>query len=549
MVNTGKPTQRGNACLTCKIRRVKCSYERPSCHRCLDTGRKCDGYRPSKPKHKPAAPVAIMVVLHRPPPSPCDHQALTAFQFFREACAPALLNYGSEWFWNSLVLQASYVDEGIKHLTIAASRLSRIQWAKGADEDAMFLSHYGKALKALSMARNPDPAFLLIACLLLILCDEFQNNPFAALQHLIAGRKILAAYPSTKIDHRQVSTMEQIGPIFARLEVQTGELYCQLRPLSDEWQLKDMIERKGCLVGDIQHFVREWSKPRAPSAWPTTLEAAASLQDIAFECTSLSRTQPARDAEPPRTRFHTVPHITDRLNDWLDNYTCLETQLTVPALLPPPYTTTLDLHVLRTYQFVVHILSRCSLFTRECAFDAYAPNIEHVSVTMGFLIHTAARLRCIPILFVIATRYRDASYRRRAITMLRSCGLDGLILAKLAMRIVRIEERDIANPVVCADVPEHCRLRIVDLIFDEHKGNYVLRYRRMPYGEGTALEQTELTAHAWAWDCGVQKHAYAVSKPPLSSHKTKMRSRPAPCAGGREVVAKEVSPSLNYELY
>ncbi|KAL2807765.1 hypothetical protein BJX63DRAFT_60948 [Aspergillus granulosus] len=31
-------------CITCKIRRVKCDEGKPSCSRCVSTGRKCDGY-------------------------------------------------------------------------------------------------------------------------------------------------------------------------------------------------------------------------------------------------------------------------------------------------------------------------------------------------------------------------------------------------------------------------------------------------------------------------------------------------------------------------
>ncbi|KAH3001521.1 hypothetical protein KXV73_001875, partial [Aspergillus fumigatus] len=31
-------------CLTCKVRRVKCDEEKPTCCRCRSTGRKCDGY-------------------------------------------------------------------------------------------------------------------------------------------------------------------------------------------------------------------------------------------------------------------------------------------------------------------------------------------------------------------------------------------------------------------------------------------------------------------------------------------------------------------------
>lgn len=31
-------------CLTCRMRKVKCDEQRPSCQRCLSTGRTCDGY-------------------------------------------------------------------------------------------------------------------------------------------------------------------------------------------------------------------------------------------------------------------------------------------------------------------------------------------------------------------------------------------------------------------------------------------------------------------------------------------------------------------------
>lgn len=31
-------------CLTCRMRKVKCDEQRPSCQRCISTGRTCDGY-------------------------------------------------------------------------------------------------------------------------------------------------------------------------------------------------------------------------------------------------------------------------------------------------------------------------------------------------------------------------------------------------------------------------------------------------------------------------------------------------------------------------
>ena len=496
------PKRRGKACITCKIRRVRCDLSRPSCQRCLSTGRKCDGYPTVEPKKLDHdAPVALLIVMERPVPSHCDYAALTAFQFFIQVCAPGLLNYGSQQFWNELVLQACFVDESIKHLTIAASRLGSHRMLKiceeSADWDPVYLSHYGKALKLLSQSQNPDPAFLLMAFLLLILCDEYQKNSFAALQHLIAGRKILATYQPGRQLRGQSDAIEELGPIFARLELQTGELYSQIRPLSDKWKVDK--GRKTWLLGDIQHYA---PADNTEGRWTTVDEAVHSLQAITFECTSQEV-----DGAPPPTRFHTVPNLTTRLNTWLDQYTLLETTIHPK----PTVTNPTDLYVLRTYHLCINVLSRCEPFKQETAFDAYSSNLEHLMVSCGFLIRTA-RLRMIPMLFMVATRYRDASIRRRAICMLKTCGLDGVMLAKIAQRVVRIEEKNVREPIVCSDVPESSRVRLVDLVFDARAAAYVLRFRRMPYGDETALGRTSIPAPAVPWSPAPEKPVHAVSE-------------------------------------
>ena len=462
------PKRRGKACITCKIRRIKCTYERPSCQRCLGTGRKCDGY-PAQNQQDPA-PVAFLIALDYPVPSQCDHEALTAFQFFNEVCAPALLNYGSQYFWNQLVLQACYMDESIKHLTIAASRLgsNRLMRSKDAtlSDDGVFLSHYGRALRLLGRSHNPDPVFLLIACLLLILCDEFQDNSFAALQHLIAGRRILATYQSADAARRRNTAIEELGPIFAKLELQTGEVYSQVKPTSDHWALHNT--RKTWLRGDIQHFAKS---PDTGVTWESAEGAAQALQDIAFECTSH-----LLSGCPPHTRFHTVPNLTAHLNAWLDAYTAYETTVYTH---PTPITVT-EFHLLRTYHLCLHVLSRCAPFNQELAFDSYASNLEHVIVSCGFLVRAAAKARLIPVLFFVATRYRDASFRRRAVEMLRLCGVDGTILAKIALKVVRIEERGVSEAIVCSDIPEEHRIRLVDVLFAADSASYILRFKRRP---------------------------------------------------------------------
>ena len=451
---------------------------------------------------KNPAPVALMMVVAHSVPPQCDHEALMAFQFFTERCAPTLLNHGSQHFWNELVLQASFVDESIKHLTIAASRLSYHKLydtthTHQSEQDPVFLKNYGKALSLLSQNRNPDPAFLLMACLVLILCDEFQDKSFSALQHLMAGRKILASYrPAHQYDNNNNTTIDKLGPIFARLESQTGEVYSQVRPLSINHIFR--ISKEIYLTGDIQHYIP--SPPTIP--WDTINETAHSLQTLAFTASSLHLPGPA-----PPTRFHSVPQITPALNTWLTHYHIFESQYHQPTTPPSTLTT---LYLLRTYQLAIHILSRCSPFPTERSFDAYAGHFEHLSVNCGFLIRTT-KLRLLPILFFIATRYRNASYRRRAVTLLKECGVDGNILAKVVMRVIRIEEDGVKDVIVCSDVPEEKRVRVVDLVVDEEGVAYVLRYRRMPYGEGERVETARLWTVGMPWRPVVEGPVHAVS--------------------------------------
>ncbi|OQV01310.1 hypothetical protein CLAIMM_06691 [Cladophialophora immunda] len=446
-----------------------------------------------------------MLVIDSPMPTQCDREAVTAFRFFVQVCAPGMLNYGSHYFWNELVLQACHVDESIKHLTIAASRLGSYRLLQPckppSDKDTVFLAHYGRALKLLSRSKNPDPGFLLMACLLLVLCDEFQENSFAAIQHLIAGRKILAAYrPAAASLHRSRSTsnnaaIAELDQIFSRLELHTSELYHIARPQSMSWWCK----------GDAAtDSIPLYPQLEPLQLWARIEEAARALQGLAFECTSAQL-----DGAPPQTRFQIVPHLTARLNAWLDELTAFESDmyahLTAAMLM--------DLHLLRTYHLCLHVLSRCGPFRQEAAFDAYAGTLEHVVVSCSLLVQ----------------RRRTRCFRRRAVDLLRQCGLDGQILAQIAMRVVRVEEAGLAAPIVGSDVPAKNRIRLVDVGFDTAgTGSYLLRFTRHPHravagegggdgdcendrdGESVPLEHTALSTQACCWAVPPQTSSHAT---------------------------------------
>lgn len=109
-------------CITCKARRVKCSEERPYCHRCKKTGIKCEGY-PQNPKSQP--PKAA-----REPQSPKHSQVpakslfqskedASGFRFTVQTLSIRLQFYSCSKLWDSIIPQASHDYLAVKHAMLA----------------------------------------------------------------------------------------------------------------------------------------------------------------------------------------------------------------------------------------------------------------------------------------------------------------------------------------------------------------------------------------------------------------------------------------------
>lgn len=143
-----------------------------------------------------------------------------SYHLFVELYTPLLSDYGTAGFWNEIVLQASAADESIKHLMIAASSLGNssssttsmssspssststststiAELSPGYNHErknVSFLLHHGRALQLLSHASQPSITIVLIACVLLAICDELQHRSTEAQVHIQAGLKILATH-------------------------------------------------------------------------------------------------------------------------------------------------------------------------------------------------------------------------------------------------------------------------------------------------------------------------------------------------------------------
>ena len=320
---------------------------KPVCKRCSNTGRKCDGYfQPAR-----GATTVLLVV-------PSDDliglgkEISDAVHYFSEVSPPALVNYGSHDLFNNLVLQVCHHDESIRHLVVAASALDRRQRStnEAPQQSVTHQYHYGKALQSLALSTNPDTQIILIACLLFVICDEFQQNRFSALQHNMAGRSILADYRKHHHGTQYSSTVEEVGTIFQRLELHTGELDQETMPDYIRWPLLD--ERP---APSRQYFAEPVSRdqPHSPLyGFRDIGDAGACLQVLAYSCL---KARP--ETLPPATVFHVVPDVTIQLNQWLSNFESTCSRLDANEAMVQRT----QVHLLRMYHLCQHHLPLCAL--------------------------------------------------------------------------------------------------------------------------------------------------------------------------------------------
>ncbi|KAJ0416331.1 hypothetical protein BJY00DRAFT_291773 [Aspergillus carlsbadensis] len=186
-----KPKVR-TGCITCKIRRVKCDEGKPSCSRCLTTGRKCDGYAPSGSDPGPLAlqPVAPSV-------SAAESRAL---DFFFHTTSPQLAGFLDADFWKRSVLQLSLAEPAIRQGLAALGSLHEYQG--GPRSDCVISEQlYSQAIRStVQKATAGDMSVpIVVMASIIFTCFEFlRHNATAAATHIASGIDILRNWRQSK---------------------------------------------------------------------------------------------------------------------------------------------------------------------------------------------------------------------------------------------------------------------------------------------------------------------------------------------------------------
>ncbi len=224
-----------------RARHVKCDEARPSCLRCTETGRRCDGYgaltsQGSAPSSSSQLRIASYAIPFQVPGSQKDRQML---HYFCVQGAADLSGHLPSKFWTRLVLQRSHDEPAVRHAVVTLSSMhmdhttSGDACSRGSHEDPGVL--YNRALRSLRRylnggknshpERQPSPTVPLVCCVLFYCFEGARGNLDAALQHLRSGVMILngqkaTALHKTVIDSADQEDMDVLEQVLYRLDLQ-----------------------------------------------------------------------------------------------------------------------------------------------------------------------------------------------------------------------------------------------------------------------------------------------------------------------------------------
>lgn len=510
-VVSGRQTRRRTpkvktGCKTCKIRRVKCDETKPSCTRCTSTGRRCDGYTPTKENFK------IWVWSHGQAPGP--YNITTAFadfgdnvrylELYYRCSRHSLSTHFDNDFWSKIVLQMAHSESAVRHALIALGSLCQSEpgsmkhaRAKFAVDDnyRFVLLHYNKAVRALVQSMSDtthSPEVALVTCLLFVCMEFLRGNYHTAFTHMKNGlgiitqrRKSHATGATKPLSHESVT--HGATPI-------TRSSFAD--PMPEDYLKRDYIAapypvtfhefpRLAANSTTIMEntlvpiFIRGISSALiygvntrdsldVPSPVPSLLDqdSFTDLKEAQQACYELRNSSILYLRTMGQKSLHRQPPINedcqhrDRLLDfhqaWFEKVQALERVTVFPE------EEKIALSSVKISHYTTFILTACSLDNREVASDSYLEEfkeiLHHAKIVMEYRTRTATHgphftfeICLIPALFLVATRCRCPVTRRAAVAILaQNPPREGLWDAQqhllVSKRAIEIEECEL-NPV------------------------------------------------------------------------------------------------------
>ncbi|XWW97038.1 hypothetical protein V2A60_005018 [Cordyceps javanica] len=205
-------------CKTCRIRKVKCDEDKPSCRKCVSTGRTCDGYESifrfaakQPPSDEPnhfvrTGPHRLPLAHHGHLPETAAAQDIERLNrcFSIKTMLDVKLGCGEE---AKKLLEAGLTDTAIQHaiLSLRAFREAVDEGGDGRTSVTPHAPNYSRGLKHYNMAlgglmsemtlQSPEKLrSALSCCQIFISIEQLLGNYDAMAQHIIRGLMIMYEY-------------------------------------------------------------------------------------------------------------------------------------------------------------------------------------------------------------------------------------------------------------------------------------------------------------------------------------------------------------------
>ncbi|KAL2816752.1 hypothetical protein BJX63DRAFT_135343 [Aspergillus granulosus] len=372
-----------SGCRTCKIRRIKCDELRPSCAKCVSSGRACDGYgiwsQPAVVLSRPRS--QALSVFYPPQTVPgLDQEERGHLHRFRQFIAGRLAEPFGSYFWNSLVLQMSLSEPAVVHASIALTSAyelflpsnDRHTLARSTSNGSFLLRQYNRAIRALtSTIRSDNPISLRIAAVssVLFICLEILRGDLNAMQaHFSSGVKLL-----TQLQNRQDQSRKTSDIVLVKNDplVYDDHLVTVFTQLNLQFlMLGNSSQQKETFVSPFHYSRRIHIPPRFYTGEEARHSFTSIVVAVTYLCKEFERTAHISGAHLP------VPSIADlekqqglevAMSVWIASYKrsiyCL-----FPSISPQER---IGLSMLRIYADVFTIIIGTCLTIKETAYDPY----------------------------------------------------------------------------------------------------------------------------------------------------------------------------------
>ncbi|KAF2971285.1 hypothetical protein GQX73_g2275 [Xylaria multiplex] len=466
-------------CRTCKARRVKCDEGRPACHRCVSTGRTCDGYgiwgggtiKRAAQALTPTATVQHAVSSQFGKLSP---EQEICFRWFRYQTYAKLPLPFITPFWHTLILQACIVEPAILHAAIAlgsAHQKESLEEGKPTEASAtldpqqkFMLREYGEAIRSLqphfSSQDRRSIHVALAACTLFTFFENLLGRYAAAKAHLHSGLKLLAEIYGS-VDH-PTSVGVTATP----------------RGYVDDWIIESFarLHVQAALLGqgllDLYPRLPEFPITPIPTYFETTNQAAHHMDQLMLDTLHLEEQCSLPDGTTVNVILPTVfndrrRRLMGELKLWIVAYRA--TNREVGDKFSP-----IDefyMKLLRGYHTMTTLMVKaCSWPLCETIYDLYTADFislieQLVAIWKAHIVRPAWRLNpataemprkishsvgdkgWIPLLYFVAVKCRVHRIRLQAIRLMsQTLHKEGMWDSRLALiiakEIIRIEEGD-----------------------------------------------------------------------------------------------------------